>query len=67
MDAKLLHRIDGLSKLTTVEDLRKLLVDKFEAQPEQQRLFYRGKQVRIRVFYFLASLSRSPMPMASWV
>ncbi|KAG8184485.1 hypothetical protein JTE90_002332 [Oedothorax gibbosus] len=45
MDGKQSCRLDGLSKLTKIEDLRKQLVDKFNAPVEQQRLFYRGKQL----------------------
>ncbi|GBN66662.1 hypothetical protein AVEN_253058-1, partial [Araneus ventricosus] len=44
MDGKTSCRIDGLSKLTKIEDLRKLLVDKFDTPVTRQRLFYRGKQ-----------------------
>ena len=39
-------RIDNLSKLTKIEDLREKLIDHFNAEPERQRLFFRGKQVR---------------------
>ena len=45
MDGKRSIRIDGLSKLTKIEDLREKIVDDFDAEPEEQRLFYRGKQV----------------------
>ena len=38
-------RIDDLSKLTKVEELRDRLVEHFDAEPSRQRLFYRGKQV----------------------
>ena len=38
-------RIDDLSKLTKVEELRERLVEHFHAEPSRQRLFYRGKQV----------------------
>ncbi|KAK7010488.1 E3 ubiquitin-protein ligase UHRF1 [Biomphalaria glabrata] len=38
-------RIDNLSKLTKIEELRKRLVEPFEADPEKQRLFFRGKQM----------------------
>ena len=46
MDGKKVIRVDGLSKLTKIEDLRKKLIDPFDAPVERQRLFYRGKQVR---------------------
>jgi len=38
-------RIDNLSKLTKIQDLRKRLVEPFEAEECQQRLFFRGKQM----------------------
>ncbi|CAG5131053.1 unnamed protein product [Candidula unifasciata] len=38
-------RIDNLSKLTKVEELRKRLVEHFQADADQQRLFFRGKQM----------------------
>ena len=45
MDGKKSVRLDGLSKLTRIEDLRQKLVEEFDAPVERQRLFYRGKQV----------------------
>ncbi|XP_015918962.1 E3 ubiquitin-protein ligase UHRF1 isoform X2 [Parasteatoda tepidariorum] len=45
MDGKVSHRVHGLSKLTKIEELRPLLVDKFDAPIERQRLYYRGKQL----------------------
>ncbi|XP_067943687.1 E3 ubiquitin-protein ligase UHRF1-like [Watersipora subatra] len=45
MDGLTTHRVDGLSKLTKIDELRDMLVDAFHAQPKQQRLFYRGKQL----------------------
>lgn len=45
MDGSATHRVDGLSKLTKINELREMLVEKFDAEPGQQRLFYRGKQV----------------------
>ncbi len=47
MDGKKSARIDGLSKLTKIEDLRERLTETFDAPPERQRLFYRGKQVSL--------------------
>uniref|UniRef100_A0A0B7A0A8 RING-type E3 ubiquitin transferase n=1 Tax=Arion vulgaris TaxID=1028688 RepID=A0A0B7A0A8_9EUPU len=38
-------RIDNLSKLTKIEELRTRLVEPFEADVNQQRLFFRGKQM----------------------
>lgn len=55
MDGKTTHKIDGLSKLTKIEELRKQLIELFDAQPEQQRLFYRGKQVAIIIYVHLQS------------
>ncbi len=45
MDGRKNVRIDDLSKLTKIEELRELLVGPFEVEVEKQRLFYRGKQV----------------------
>ncbi|XP_076461119.1 E3 ubiquitin-protein ligase UHRF1-like [Babylonia areolata] len=45
VDGKKTVRIDSLSKLTKIEDLRKRLVEDFDAEPSDQRLFFRGKQL----------------------
>ena len=45
MDGRRSVRVDNLSKLTHIEELRERLVEHFQAEPERQRLFYRGKQV----------------------
>lgn len=45
MDGRKSVRIEGLSKLTKMEEIRERLVEHFEADPGRQRLFYRGKQV----------------------
>ena len=45
MDGRKSARGDNLSKLTTIDQLRERLVEEFDATPERQRLFYRGKQV----------------------
>ena len=37
-------RLDNLSKLTTIEELREKLSSEFDAAPEKQRLFHGGKQ-----------------------
>lgn len=50
MDGKKSCRVDGLSKLTKVEELREKLVEPFDADVESQRLFYRGKQVNNSLF-----------------
>lgn len=46
MDGKETHRVDNLSKLTKVDELRLKIMEIFKVEPERQRLFYRGKQVR---------------------
>lgn len=46
MDGKETHRVDSLSKLTKVDELRLKILELFKIEPERQRLFYRGKQVR---------------------
>ncbi|KAG5851444.1 hypothetical protein ANANG_G00093490 [Anguilla anguilla] len=45
MDGKETHRIDSLSKLTKVGELRLKVSELFKVEPERQRLFYRGKQL----------------------
>ncbi|XP_066551243.1 E3 ubiquitin-protein ligase UHRF1 isoform X3 [Amia ocellicauda] len=45
MDGKETHRIDSLSKLTKVDELRLKILEVFKVEPERQRLFYRGKQI----------------------
>uniref|UniRef100_A0A8D2LRR9 E3 ubiquitin-protein ligase UHRF n=1 Tax=Varanus komodoensis TaxID=61221 RepID=A0A8D2LRR9_VARKO len=45
MDGKETHRVDSLSKLTKVEDLRQKIYEVFQVAPDRQRLFYRGKQM----------------------
>ena len=45
MDGRSSARVDQLSKLTLIEQLRERLVEEFGIEPKRQRLFYRGKQV----------------------
>ncbi|KAG8454501.1 hypothetical protein GDO86_000933 [Hymenochirus boettgeri] len=45
MDGQETRRVDSLSKLTKVEDLRLRIQDIFGVNLERQRLFYRGKQM----------------------
>uniref|UniRef100_A0A8C9X0J2 E3 ubiquitin-protein ligase UHRF n=1 Tax=Sander lucioperca TaxID=283035 RepID=A0A8C9X0J2_SANLU len=45
MDGKETHRVDSLSKLTKVDELRLKITELFKVEPEKQRLFYRGKQM----------------------
>ncbi|XP_042271747.1 E3 ubiquitin-protein ligase UHRF1 [Thunnus albacares] len=45
MDGKETHRVDSLSKLTKVDELRLKIMAIFNVEPERQRLFYRGKQM----------------------
>ena len=52
-------RIDNLSKLTKIEDLRKRLVEPFEADEVQQRLFFRGKQVNMLTIMIMVYLKRN--------
>ena len=59
MDGQKNVRIDNLSKLTKIEDLREKLVDHFNAGPERQRLFFRGKQVSV-MHNFTSCLSMNP-------
>lgn len=45
MDGSKSARLDDLSKLTKIEDLRKHIAAEFDVEPSLQRLFYRGKQL----------------------
>ena len=45
MDGSQTHRVDNLSKLTKVDELRLKIQELFKVEPDRQRLFYRGKQV----------------------
>ena len=47
MDGKQGTQVDNLSKLTKIEELKKKLEGIFKVEPERQRLFYRGKQVKL--------------------
>lgn len=38
--------MDSLSRLTKVQELRKKISEMFHVEPQLQRLFYRGKQVK---------------------
>lgn len=46
MDGKETHTVNSLSRLTKVQELRKKIEELFHVEPQMQRLFYRGKQVR---------------------
>ncbi|RXN07884.1 E3 ubiquitin- ligase UHRF2 [Labeo rohita] len=45
IDGKETRTVEDLSRLTKIESLRVKIRDIFNVKPEQQRLFYRGKQV----------------------
>ncbi|XP_076819888.1 E3 ubiquitin-protein ligase UHRF1-like [Clavelina lepadiformis] len=45
MDGKKSEQVDGLSKLTKIEDFRELVMEKFGVECSLQRLFFRGKQM----------------------
>ena len=47
MDGKKSLQVDGLSKLTKIEELRNKLENAFNVPPIMQRLFFRGKQVSL--------------------
>ncbi|XP_071852986.1 E3 ubiquitin-protein ligase UHRF1-like isoform X2 [Apostichopus japonicus] len=44
-DGKTSKQVDGLSKLTKIEELQTKLVELFDAPLEHQRLYFRGKQL----------------------
>lgn len=50
MDGSRCVRVDGLSKITRLEEVRERLVEVFEVEAGRQRLFYRGKQVE-EIYY----------------
>lgn len=52
MDGKKSMQVDGLSKLTKVEELRDLITEKCGIASKCQRLFFRGKQVW-SILYFM--------------
>lgn len=45
IDGKETRTVEDLSRLTKIESLRLKIQDIFNVSPQQQRLFYRGKQV----------------------
>merc|ERR1712168_1058682 len=45
MDGKLSFQVDGLSKLTKIEELREKLEKDLEVGPSRQRLFFAGRQL----------------------
>lgn len=45
IDGKVTRTVEDLSRLTKIESLRLKIQDIFNVSPQQQRLFYRGKQV----------------------
>lgn len=53
IDGKETRTVEDLSRLTRIESLRLKIQDIFNVSPQQQRLFYRGKQVKSS---FLCSL-----------
>lgn len=69
MDGKETHRVDSLSKLTKVEELRQKIHEVFHVTPDRQRLFYRGKQVLMSCSlsvpqrYFLDVLTLPNLPL----
>lgn len=46
IDGAQTRTIDDLSRLTKIESLREKIQESFRVNPDRQRLFYRGKQVR---------------------
>lgn len=55
MDGKETHTVNSLSRLTKVQELRKKIEEVFHVEPQLQRLFYRGKQVRGPLALFRSS------------
>lgn len=72
-DGKKTVKVKGLSKLTKVEELRESIKDKFDAEPSQQQLFYRGKlvsffllQYKLGFIYFINVLMTVIFPNISY-
>lgn len=59
--------VEDLSRLTKIESLRLKIQEIFNVDPERQRLFYRGKQVRNHSFYvFQARVYLSVFVLLFW-
>ena len=52
MDGKISFQLDGLSKLTKIEDLRVKMKDELKVPPSKQRLFFSGKQVSYKLMLY---------------
>lgn len=59
IDGKETRTVEDLSRLTKIESLRLKIQDIFNVSPQQQRLFYRGKQVK-------ANLALCQPPVKRW-
>ena len=53
MDGKKSFQVDGLSKLTKIEELREKMENELEVIPNRQRLFFAGKQVCVDANYLI--------------
>lgn len=58
IDGKETRTVEDLSRLTKIESLRLKIQDIFHVSPQQQRLFYRGKQVNAVVVVVCVKLRR---------
>lgn len=63
IDGKETRTVEDLSRLTKIESLRLKIQDIFNVSPQQQRLFYRGKQVKP---CFCFTLSRNSQFFDAW-
>lgn len=65
IDGKETRTVEDLSRLTKIESLRLKIQDIFNVSPQQQRLFYRGKQVMKRAKVKKAIVSPTPVMQQS--
>lgn len=59
IDGKETRTVEDLSRLTKIESLRLKIQDIFNVSPQQQRLFYRGKQVNLTLTVCVTPLCNS--------
>lgn len=67
MDGKETRTVDSLSRLTKVQELRKKIAEMFHVEPQLQRLFYRGKQVKWLSIHPLIFVPGNLPPPPCWL
>lgn len=66
IDGKETRTVEDLSRLTKIESLRLKIQDIFNVSPQQQRLFYRGKQVNLSLTVCVTPLCNSRFFLMLW-